>query len=594
MPQFSGTPLYPFALWLRPRAVSTLALLMAGAVLAAPHAEAQGLFGNWDSPPVKVRKVKRPPPAVTEEVGEKSKGKKSKSESVAEKPATGPLVISVSLARQRLAVYDSTGRIAESPISSGRVGYSTPTGVFTVLEKNRVHHSNLYSGAPMPNMQRLTWSGVALHAGVLPGYPASHGCIRLPHGFSKKLFGMTKLGTRVIVTRDPVSPAAFSHDRLFTALPPEDAVVTGSTSAHETQVADASRVTNEAGGVSAVLGVSAAAAAGTDGGVAPARLSLRERRQLEAEQLAAEIRTVGYEKVDKAAKLEALQKEAAVARQPLIAARAEAEQLGDELSKLEKGKAGAERELAMLQKPEDEDTGKKKRKNKKVMDKAKREARIAELTEELAELPPELEAKRTAWQAADAAFKKAEETAKAADDKRRAAAKELLEVNARLSQALAKEKAAKRREAKRQLPVSVFVSRSKQRIYVRQGYEDIFNAEVTFDRPDEPVGTHVFTALDYTENKTTMTWNVVSVPHDPSRASSKKKDKTGKAKQAEPAVQVSKAAQTPQAALDRLTISDDVREQIADVMKPGSSLVISDLGIGNETGEFTDFIVPIR
>lgn len=567
---------------------------MAGAVLAAPCAEAQGLFGNWDSPPVKVRKVKRPPPAVTEEVVEKSKGKKSKSESVAEKPAVGPLVISVSLARQRLAVYDSTGRIAESPISSGRVGYSTPMGVFTVLEKNRIHHSNLYAGAPMPNMQRLTWSGVALHAGVLPGYPASHGCIRLPHGFSKKLFGMTKLGTRVIVSRDPVSPTAFSHERLFTALPPEDAVVTGSTSAHGMQVADASRVTTEAGGVSAVLGVSPAAAASTDGGVPPARLSYRERRQLEAEQLSAEIRTAGYEKVDKAAKLEAAQKEAAVAREPLIAARAEADRLGDELSKLEKGKAGAERELAMLQKPEDEDTGKKKRKTKKVMDKAKREARIAELTEELAELPPEIEAKRTAWQAADAVFKKAEETAKAAEDKRREAAKELLAVNARLSQALTKEKAAKRREAKRQLPVSVFVSRSKQRLYVRQGYEDIFNAEVTFDRPDEPVGTHVFTALDYADNKTAMTWNVMSVPHDPSRAASKKKDKTGKAKQVEPVVQVSKAAQTPQAALDRLTISDDVREQIADVMKPGSSLVISDLGIGNETGEFTDFIVPIR
>src|SRR5690606_30521323 len=133
--------------------------------------------------------------------------------------------------------------------------------------------------------------------------------------------------------------------------------------------------------------------------------------------------------------------------------------------------------------------------------------------------------------------------------------------------------------------------RAKQRLYVRQGYDDIFDAEVTFDRPDEPVGTHVFTALAVAENKTDMKWNVVSVPHDPTRGKAKKKDKQAKA---EPAPKIDLSAQTAAAALDRITIPDDVREQIADVMKPGSSLVISDLGIGNETGEYTDFIVPIR
>ena len=99
-------------------------------------------------------------------------------------------------------------------------GHPTPTGIFSILEKNRIHHSNLYGSAPMPFMQRVTNSGVAMHAGELPGYPASHGCIRLPYSFSKSLFGITPMATRVIVARDDVSPVPFAHPLLFTPLPP--------------------------------------------------------------------------------------------------------------------------------------------------------------------------------------------------------------------------------------------------------------------------------------------------------------------------------------------------------------------------------------
>jgi hypothetical protein len=563
--------------------------------LAVPRAEAQGVFGYWDSPPPKVRNAKRPAPSVTDEAPKKVSDKKSKEEAAAERPIAGPIVINVSLSRQRLVAYDASGRIAESPVSSGRVGYSTPTGVFSIVEKNRVHHSNLYQGAPMPNMQRLTWSGVALHAGALPGYPASHGCIRLPHGFSKKLFGMTKMGTRVIVTRDPVVPISFAHERLFAAYPPEDDLVTGSTGV---KVADASKVAGEHRGnaVSEALGVTTAAAAGVEDvpqqSVSSVRPSYRERRRAEAERLTGEIRAAGYEKAEKALLLTQAQEAAQKTREPLVAARAEAERLGGELRKLEKSKAGAEREIADLQAPAQEETGKKKRKPKKVVDKAKREARIAELTEELAELPPELEAARTASAAADAALNAAMDVAKEAEAKRRAAMTEVMKVNAVLSKALGQEQAAKRAEAKRHLPVSVFVSRAKKRLYVRQGYESIFDVEVSFDRPDDPVGTHVFTALAYTDDKTAMKWSAVSVPYDPSRAVSKKKDKSGKSKQPEQAVDLS--AQTPASALERITIPEDAREQISDVMKPGSSLIISDLGISNETGEYTDFIASIR
>ena len=128
--------------------------------------------------------------------------------------ASGPLTLVVSLSRQRVSVYEGMNRIAEAPISSGRQGYPTPTGIFTILQKNRIHYSNLYDSAPMPFMQRLTWSGVALHAGHLPGYPDSHGCIRLPFGFARELFALTRLGTRVIVTREDPAPTVRSAGSL--------------------------------------------------------------------------------------------------------------------------------------------------------------------------------------------------------------------------------------------------------------------------------------------------------------------------------------------------------------------------------------------
>jgi lipoprotein-anchoring transpeptidase ErfK/SrfK len=122
----------------------------------------------------------------------------------AAKPAprpVGPLVAVVSIANQRISVYNRDGRITGSSVSTGQSGFETPQGVFSVIGKEKEHFSNLYNDAPMPNMQRITWSGVALHAGNLPGYPASHGCIRLPYDFSAKLFNLTKMGTRVTSCR---------------------------------------------------------------------------------------------------------------------------------------------------------------------------------------------------------------------------------------------------------------------------------------------------------------------------------------------------------------------------------------------------------
>lgn len=574
--------------------IALAALVATGTAVAPSTTHAQGLFGNWDQSPSKPRKQKRrPQPAAAEDEDVTASGKKKKGAEIAERSVVGPLVINVSLARQRLTVYDATGPIAESPVSSGRVGFGTPSGVFTIVQKKRQHYSNLYAGAPMPNMQRITWSGVALHAGALPGYPASHGCIRLPHGFSKKLFGMTSMGTRVIVTRDPVTPVPIAHDRLFAAFPPE--VV--ATTAANVKVADASNATS--GGstpVASVLGVSPAAAADASSASAGPRSAYREKRRIEMEALSAEIREAGYDRSGKEFVLKQAQEVAAVARQPLVAARAEAERLEDELKELEQAKTRAEREIATLETPDEPTNKRSKRKPKKSMDRAEREARIAELKDELKEYPSLAEAARNAWASADAALKAAQGAAAETDAKRTAAMNDLAQADARLQRALSKERAEKRMQEKRNLPVSVFVSRAKKRLYVRQGYEDMFDVEVAFDRPDDPIGTHVFTALDYTAEKTAMSWSVASVPYDPARAAAKKskKDKSAKTKPVEKTAAVSTSDQTAAAALDRITIPEDVREQISDVMKPGSSLVISDLAIGNETGKYTDFIVPIR
>ena len=128
-------------------------------------------------------------------------------------PPQAHLVV-VSIPKQRISVYGAGGILTQSAVSTGMSGFPTPTGVFSVIQKNRYHHSNIYSGAPMPFMQRITWSGVALHAGVLPGYPASHGCIRLTHNFASELWAMTRMGVRVVVAPEDVQAVEFAHPAL--------------------------------------------------------------------------------------------------------------------------------------------------------------------------------------------------------------------------------------------------------------------------------------------------------------------------------------------------------------------------------------------
>jgi hypothetical protein len=132
-----------------------------------------------------------------------------------ERSPEGPVVVLVSIPKQWVVVYRGGMEIAAATCSTGRPGHRTPAGVFVILEKDKTHHSSKYDNAPMPFMERLTWNGVALHAGNLPGYPASHGCVRLPLAFAKLLFGITTLGTPVIIADADVAAADLNHPGLL-------------------------------------------------------------------------------------------------------------------------------------------------------------------------------------------------------------------------------------------------------------------------------------------------------------------------------------------------------------------------------------------
>src|SRR5262249_56453662 len=130
-----------------------------------------------------------------------------------------PVMAIISLKSQHVTIYDADGWILRAPVSSGQPGRETPSGVFSVIQKEREHYSNLYDDAFMPHMQRITWSGIALHGGPLPGHAASHGCVRMPYGFAEKLFDQTRIGMRVIISPNDAAPIEFSHRALFVPNP---------------------------------------------------------------------------------------------------------------------------------------------------------------------------------------------------------------------------------------------------------------------------------------------------------------------------------------------------------------------------------------
>lgn len=502
-----------------------------------------------------------------------------------------PLFVMVSLKRQRLVVYDTNNeRIAEAPISSGRIGFATPTGVFTVLQKNKTHFSNLYDDAPMPNMQRLTWSGVALHAGDLPGYPASHGCVRLPRNFSQQLFGMTKMGTRVVVSRDPIEPVAFTHPKMFTAYPPEPLETAAidrpvMTVEPVATVQTASAEATNASAITQALDIAAA-----DVTAAPALSPIQAKR--EAEKRAAD-EAFAAAKAEKTA----LEEAAKVAVAATDTTKAAVRTANIEAVKLEKAIGVAQSASEKGDKLLTEYTQKYATAQNLTAEEQASAAEEEKLLEANAlALSDAVDAARRAHEAAEQAVFDAQANATAANEKRRDAIEALSQANVKVRTTGVAVSNLKTAEALRKYPASVYISRKTSKLYIRQNQKPVFEAPVTFKTPEVPLGTHVYSAVEYgNAAKTELRWNTISIPSatdEPDKRSrlEKLKAKVQERDQKVPEP-VAAVRQTPQAALERVTMDDATRDKVVDLMKPGSSVIITDHGVSNETGQYTDFIV---
>jgi lipoprotein-anchoring transpeptidase ErfK/SrfK len=595
----------PTILW-PGRVALASATVLAGLLSVGQPAAAQFYFNDYYNKPykpaVKPKPVQKRPAAATRETISRSDAAQPKDAAEANTPAkpedalvarplSGPLVLTVSLRRQRVSVFDANGLVTEAPISSGTVGRATPTGVYSVLEKNRVHYSNLYDNAPMPNMQRITWSGVALHAGHLPGYPASHGCIRLPSGFSKRLFDVTKLGTRVIVSEETLRPQPVSHDALFAIHPEEQAVATHALLPQtETRVANASETGSLPAQLGRAIGIADAKAEQVQGPHS-AIAALRDERRRELERLSAAIpaaesaRDAAIFAAQEAGKQsedakEALKDARATAGRAAIAARQASQAAGAAEAKLKSFERALTRKTSFT--PEE----------REAATRTEDQLEAAALDSEEAAA-----AAQAAGTAAATDVSKRETAWKEAEQRRVAAVAAVKTALAAVDSAREADAAAKRREAKRKAPIHVFISRKTQKIYARQGYEPILEAAVTIDDPQRPLGTHVFTALAPEPDNRAMRWSVVSIPTLAANKEQRPRDPVERKRfdaMMDRAAENALTLQTAGAALDRISMPQDVRLKIEDVMKTGSSLIVSDNGMSNETGQFTDFIVPVR
>ena len=361
----------------------------------------------------------------------------------------GPLQMFISINQQRAHFYSGGLHVADVPVATGVPDHPTPRGVFDVIQRDRYHVSNIYSDAPMPYMERITWSGIALHEGEGVGHEASHGCIRMPHSFAERLWHLPTMGMRVVITRpelrptDIADPHLFVHkDRSMPVAPLIAKVATAQTNATKTDAGQP--------------GAAPASAVATGQDAMPTNATPAPTESSEATRSAA---------------------------------------VGNSMT--------------------------------------------APISLDDVPLPP-----------------------------------------AKPEQLARSEKA----------PISIFISRKLGRIFVRQDFEPLLDAPVKIENPDQALGTHVFTALNYLPDHATLQWNVVSLPGE-AKKGTYVTTSYGRRKRVRVTADPLGAVQTPQEALARITIPQNVADQISQLIVPGSSLIISDQGLGEETGKGTDFIV---
>jgi lipoprotein-anchoring transpeptidase ErfK/SrfK len=453
----------------------------------------------------------------------------------------GPLIIAISINKQNLRIYDANGFFAETPVSTGMRGHSTPMGAFSIIQKQKYHRSNIYSGAPMPFMERITWSGIAMHAGVLPGYPASHGCIRMPMAFAVKMYGWTRMGARVVVTPGEITPTGFSHPLLVTqkVVPPlvtaEQPKADGSPSSQANRANASVARTPPVSEASLELGSSVSHAGRLQAAVnvtqAPTPLS-EQTRTADAGLLPAA--------------REAVMLSDAVPLPPPAA-------LGDSASP-----GGSQITAASNDKPlEAKPTQADQISVKTVQLQAPTSGNVAK---------------------PDASVKKDE--AGPSDAEKAAAAK--------ADPAIA---------PKRSGPISVFISRKDAKLYVRQNFAPLFDVPVTIAPSDRPLGTHIFTAEADKTDANILRWSVISLPSIRSAEWRDYDVRVSQRRKMAGAVEIKSTpeADSPTEALDRITIPVDAMARITDALSTGGSIIVSDQGIAaGETGEGTDFIVSLR
>ena len=449
-----------------------------------------------------------------------------------------PMLAIVSLSDQRVTIYDAEGKILQSPVSTGSTGYETPAGVYSVVQKKAVHQSNVYEDGNMPFMQRITWTGIALHAGVLPGHPASHGCVRMPIAFAERLFSLTDIGLRVIVVRDDIAPTDIAHPALFKPDPARR---------------------------EASLSPSVSRPSGSDQRPA-ARVGLPASETDAAPGSARHLQLLKSIADAKTAEAEAAGKRAAAAKQAAARKAAEAAPAAKLLRAAESNYARAEELLKAA--------GSQLEKTKSAESAPPEALKQAELAKEkaaakVAETQGQVQAAKLQAQARTEAAERASAEAKAAETARDVAVEQAEEATRKTS------------------PVSVFISRKTQRLYIRQGYQPVFEAPITIRDVDKPIGSYVFTALSYV-NSAEVRWSVVSLYKGPDGAAPPPPAKHGRADSREAALADVAGAK---AALDRISIPRDALERISHVVLPGSSLIISDESASIETGKDTDFVV---
>ena len=546
------------------------------------------------------------------------KGKKVEATVKESAKPQGPLIIAVSISKQQVKIYDSNGVFAEAPVSTGMAGHSTPMGAFSVIQKQKMHHSNIYSNAPMPFMQRITWSGVAMHAGVLPGYPASHGCIRMPMAFAVKMYGWTRMGARVIVTPGELSPAPFSHPLLVTQKvvpqPVAAEVPKPDPSAKADKVANAEPATPEPklelrstvghdDHLSAVLNEPSAPAPlndqtrTADAGASPAaRASVTmSDATTSAPQAAGEHadNAINNEPKSDTVKAEAEPVTAEITDKTAAAAPTDEKPVEAKVTPTEASPA----EIATADQTD-----------QAKADAAKADAKAEPVTaqvkaDDVKSPAPAAEVAKIADKVADKPDDKA--SAKPGDDVTavtNAPAAGVVDAKKGQDRLSDPEKAAAPKPvlamAKGTGPISVFISRKDGKLYVRQNFAPLFDVPVTIAPSDRPLGTHIFTAEADKTDANILHWSVVTLPAN-HRAERREDDERGaRHRKITGAAEIAKPIpepDTPAEALDRITIPADAMARITDALSTGGSIIVSDQGIAaGETGEGTDFIVSLR